>query len=49
MAIVFLAPTEAYLAALGPNSLSHREPHHPTVKENILVLTSFQDVSLAQW
>jgi len=33
MAIVFLAPTEKYFAALGPHSLSHTEPHHPTVKE----------------
>ena len=33
MAIVFLAPTEIYFAALGPDSLSHTEPPHPTSKE----------------
>ena len=33
MAIVFLAPTEIYFAALDPDSLSHTEPSHPTSKE----------------
>jgi len=33
MAIVFLAPTEIYCAALAPDSLSHTEPYHPTFKE----------------
>jgi len=33
MAIVFLAPTEKYVAALGPDSLSLTEPHHLTSKE----------------
>ena len=33
-AIVFLAPTERYFAALDPDSLSHTEQHHPTFKEN---------------
>ena len=31
-AIVFLAPTEIYCAALGPDSLSHTEPYYPTLK-----------------
>jgi len=33
MAIVFLAPTEIYCAALAPESLSHTEPYLPTFKE----------------
>jgi len=33
MVIVFLAPTEKYFAASGPDSLSHTEPHHPTFKD----------------
>jgi len=33
LAIVFLAPTEKYFAAWGPDSLSHTEPHQPTTKE----------------
>jgi len=36
MAIVFLAPKEKYFAALGPDSLSHTEPHHPRVEEIFL-------------
>ena len=32
MAIVFLATTEIYCAALAPDSLSHSEPYHPKFK-----------------
>jgi len=35
MAIVFLALTEIYCGALGPDSLSHTEPPHPTSKEKV--------------
>jgi len=33
MAILFLAQIGKYFAALGPDSLSHIEPPHPTSKE----------------
>ena len=33
MAIVFLALTEKYCAALVSDSLSHTEPYHQTFKE----------------
>jgi len=34
IAIVFLAPSEIYCAALAPDFLSHTEPYHPKFKEN---------------
>ena len=54
MAIVFLAPTEKYFAALGPFSLSDTEPPHPTSKEKskkckYLLRIQIKDVLVAQW
>jgi len=51
MAIVFLAPTEKYCAAMAPDSMSHTEPYHPKFKEKSrLVLTKkYYQVSVAQW
>jgi len=54
MAIVFLAPTEIYFAALGPDSLSLTEPPHPTSKEKkdilkFVSITFKQEGMVAQW